>query len=122
MVAESGHLGLHELIKRQRVQHVVEFRRALHIEDADGRILACDAPEMQPLTLELQFPRPLVLLGAQLFYPIRIGVVWNPDRHAYVEQHIAGLLKRPRRGCYLSLRATGPARIPKRTAGFVPSP
>ena len=67
MMAESGHLDLHERIEGQRTQNFMEFGGALHIEEADVRVLAGDAPEMEPLALQLQFLCPLVLLRAELF-------------------------------------------------------
>jgi hypothetical protein len=53
MMAEGGQLDLHERIKGQRTQNFVQFGGALHIEDANVRVLARDAPEMEPLALKL---------------------------------------------------------------------
>jgi hypothetical protein len=64
MVAERGHIDFHERIERQRTQNFVEFGRTLHIEDADVRVLPGNPPQLQPLALQLQFFRSLVLLRA----------------------------------------------------------
>jgi hypothetical protein len=63
MMAESGHLGLHERIEGQRTQNFMEFSGALYIEEADVRVLARDAPEMEPLALQCLCPLVVGLLA-----------------------------------------------------------
>src|ERR1700733_3893691 len=121
MVAEGVHVNLHEGVEWQRTQNFVEFVSALHIEHADVCILACDAPEMQPLTLQLQFLGALVLLGTELFNLVRIRVMRDADVDAHVEQHVSSrvtpLFKSLKPGFGPSFCATERAHTPMRPIG-----
>jgi hypothetical protein len=66
----------------------VEFGWAFHIENTHVFVLACDAPEMHPLPLQLQFLRALVLLGTELFNLAWVRVMRDPDGDVHVEQHV----------------------------------
>ena len=66
----------------------MESGRALYIEDADICVFACDAPEMQPLAVQLQVLCTLVLLGLQSLDFLRIAAGRNADIEAYMKQHI----------------------------------
>src|SRR5580658_4142973 len=116
MVAEGGHLNLHEGVKGQRVQNFVEFVRAFHIENADISILAGDAPEMHPLTLQLEFLRALVLLRTELFNLLLVRVMGDADGDAHVEQHVSSqvmsLFRSLKPGFGPSFCATKRAHIP----------
>src|ERR1700723_3277807 len=88
MMAESAPLDFHERIKRQGAQNLMQLAGVLDVEDADVRVFARDPPQVPPLTLSLQFLRPVVLAGGQIFDFFRLDLVRNPDRDVYVEQHI----------------------------------
>lgn len=88
MVTKRRYLDLHKGVKRQRIQNVVQFGRAFHLEDADVRVLPCDAPQMQPLALLLELLRTLVLLLAQVFDLFRVRIMRNPDGNLHMEQHV----------------------------------
>src|SRR5271169_2630026 len=96
MTAERGHLDFHERIEGKRVQNLVEFGRAVDVENADVRVFARDAPKVQPLTSHLELLCPLVLLSAQLFDLLCVRAEGNSDRDADVKQHGVSLSSRDR--------------------------
>ena len=85
MVTKSGYLDFHERIKRQGIQQFVKFGRALDIKDTNVRVLARNSPEMYPLALLLKFLSPLMLLHAEEFDPLGVGIVRNPNSHVHME-------------------------------------
>src|ERR1700733_12851649 len=86
-MTQRRYVDFHEGIKWKRVQDVVKFRRALHIEDAHVGELARHAPEMQPLSLFLEGLGALVLLRAKLLDLLGSRIVRDADIYIYVEQH-----------------------------------
>src|SRR5271170_1737444 len=87
-MAERRHFDIHKGIERQGGQNAVEFGGVLYIEDADVHIPACDAPEMQPLPLQLQLLGAVVLLGLQVLNLLGVTVARNTNVDAYMEQHV----------------------------------
>jgi hypothetical protein len=69
----------------------MKFVRALHIEDADVRVLASNAPKVPPLALPLKFLSTLVLPGGKIFHLLGLNSLGNAHRHGYVKQHFAPL-------------------------------
>ena len=76
---------------------IVQFGRAFDVEHADVREFSHDPPKMKPLSLQLQFPRPLVLQRPELFDLLGLGAGRNTNIHIYMEQHAIFPRLRPKR-------------------------
>jgi hypothetical protein len=87
MAAERGHFDLHEWVQGERIQDVVQFGRTLDVEHTDVRDFSHDSPKVKPLSLQLQFPRSLVLQRAQLSDFLRIDPRRDANVYVHVEQH-----------------------------------
>src|SRR5271165_3640557 len=87
VMAQCCYVDFHERIKWKRVQDLVEFPRAFHVEDTDVCELARYPPEMEPLSLFLEYLGALVFLLAKFLDVLRIRIVRDTDIYVYVEQH-----------------------------------
>jgi hypothetical protein len=65
----------------------VQLIRALHVEDADVRVLPDDAPQVAPSAVPLQLLCASFLVGAQFFDVFRVRIGRNVNVHSDVEQH-----------------------------------
>src|SRR5690606_31629882 len=80
--AQRRDLDVHEGKQRQGADDVVQFLHVRHVEDAEVRILAGEAPQVPPLALTLQLLGALALDALQFGGAVGVEIDGDADIHA----------------------------------------